>query len=117
MHPQDEIIERIKQARTPVEDIAPDTPEADVEALPEEAETEESAEYVEEVVEAESEESVEEEVELSETDESEEFYLDLDGREIPLSEVREWEKGNQTIHAKPKNSQSNASSLKRSRKS
>lgn len=87
------ILERIKLARGTTEPEQPteepqivdvsedDTPE---EPTVEAAEVEETEDYAEEV-EAQSEEVVE--------SDEEELYLDLDGEEIPLSQVKEWKSG------------------------
>jgi hypothetical protein len=85
------ILERIKLARGTTEPVAPteepqivdvsedDTPEEPTEEV---AEVEETEDYTEEV-----------EEESEEIAESDEMYLDLDGEEIPLSQVKEWKTG------------------------
>ena len=88
MHEQDEILARIEKARQPV-----DSPEQPTEAEPTTEEVTDVTEAVDDTSNADVTPDVTEETVL-ETDESEELYLDLDGREIPLSEIKEWEQGN-----------------------
>lgn len=93
MHPEQEILERIKQARQP-QDSEEQPQEAEPTAELEQEPTEEIVEEAESNTDADvTEPEVEEETAL-ETEETEELYLDLDGREIPLSDIREWEQGN-----------------------
>lgn len=106
---QDQIIQRIKASRAAkAEPEAPTAePVADAEA-PSETEAEqplsqlvesESEEMEAEAPESELLEGEEAETELSEevaeaeTDDLEESYLDLDGREISLKQIKEWEQG------------------------
>lgn len=87
-HPEQEILDRITQARAPVESV--DQPQDEPEPTEDVAEATEVIEASDADV-TESDEYEDEPV--SDVDESEELYLQLDDREIPLSEIKEWEQG------------------------
>lgn len=82
-----DILKRIKAARS--EQHEPTEPQLDT---PDEAEVVD--ETIEEVSEVESDEFEDANETTLELDEAEDFVVELDGREIPLSEIKEWEKGN-----------------------
>lgn len=85
------ILERIKLARGTTEPEAP-TEEPQIVDMSQDDEPEEITEEVAEETHNNAEEVVEYEEENA-ADEQDEMYLDLDGEEIPLSQVKEWKSG------------------------
>lgn len=90
------IIERMKIARGSAESVEP-TQEPEIVDVSEDA-PDEVEEVVDEVTEQDDSENeiTDETDELEESDEydEDETYLDLDGEEIPLSQIKEWKSGN-----------------------
>lgn len=88
---EETLLNRISQVRNPTEPSEPTEAEESLEVTPEEVVTEPVEEIMTEEVELETEEL---ESQLSQNEEAEEFYVDIDGREISFSDIKEWEQGN-----------------------
>jgi len=94
MNEQEAILERISNARKPVEELAEQSDEP-TEAVDEQA-SDVTHEVTEEAAEQEPLEVVESEPEVEAPEaleEVEELYVDIDGREVSLSDIKEWEQG------------------------
>jgi hypothetical protein len=88
---EESLLNRISQVRNPSEPNEPTEVEESLEVTPEEVEAESVEELATDEVELEAEELDESAPQI---EESEEFYVDIDGREISFSDIKEWEQGN-----------------------
>jgi len=91
---EQETLQRIKQARGTAEPTTEPTEEPSIVNMSDDIPDEitEEAEELQDVIE--EPEEVEEVEEIAQPEDEEELYLDLDGEEVSLSQIRDWKNGN-----------------------
>ena len=91
---EQETLQRIKQARGTAEPVTEPTEEPSIVNMSDDIPDEitEEAEGLQDVIE--EPEEVEEVEEIAQPEDEEELYLDLDGEEVSLSQIRDWKNGN-----------------------